>query len=266
MSETYDTTDSSWLRTVESQLLGKNFLHIYHIIGRIILIATLAAQIGILDYYLIYLNSLLWSLWLIADFAVLVLFLFSSILSYRHLEKRPLTPAPASQSIRRHFGELPLTYVSWFVYSAILSAKVVRLYALPDSIALQLNEKYFFGPNMLRTAISLSSIVIYMLVLTSHDARCHSKQNMFIQSIVGSVYLDVLDTSEFLGTMRDESLVIRQYHLDRAILAITCFNFILPTEGLFMLAWKHFGKVPVPIKYGNDRILLVACYILFLPN
>ena len=106
---------------------------------------------------------------------------------------------------------------------------------------------------MLRTAISLASIVIYMLVLTSHDARSHSRQKSFIQSIVGSVYLDVLDTSEFLGTMRDESLVIRQYHLDRAILALTCINFVLPTEGLYMLARKHFGKIPVSVKY--DRLL-----------
>ena len=245
-----ETSDNNWIKKVESQLLGKKFLRIYHILGRIICIATLAVQLGILDYYLIYYNSLLWSLWLIADAVILSLFIFMAIVSYRHLEKRPITPPPNPPS-RRYFGELPLTYVSWFVYSVILSAKVCCLYALPDSIVLQLNEKYFFGPNMLRTAVSLSSIVIYVLVLTSHDARSHSKQNAFIQSIVGSIYLDVLDTSEFLGTMRDESLVIRQYHLDRAILAITCINFILPTEGLYMLARKHFGKIPVSVKYGK---------------
>jgi len=242
------TADSSWVKKVESQLLGKKFLRIYHILCRVACIATLAVQLGILDYYLIDYNSLLWSLWLIADFVVLVLFSFTTVVSYRHLEKRPTTVVPSNHQIRRYLGELPLTYISWFVYSIILSAKVCCLYALPNSIVLQLNEKNFFGPNMLRTAISLASIVIYMLVLTSHDARSHSKQNAFIQTIVGSVYLDVLDTSEFLGTLRDESLVIQKYHLDRAILAITCFNFILPTEGLFLLAWKHFGKVPVPIK------------------
>jgi len=245
------TADGNWMRKVESQLLGKKFLHIYHIIGRVICIATLAVQLGILDYYLIEFNSLLWSLWLIADIVVLVLFLCTAIVSYQHLEKRPTTAVPHNQHMRRYLGELPLTYISWFVYSIILSAKVCCLYALPDSIVLQLSEKYFFGPNMLRTAISLSTIVIYMLILTSHDAHSHSKQNIFIQSIVGSVYLDVLDTSEFLGTLRDESLVIQQYHLDHVILAITCFNFILPTEGLFVLNWKHFGKVPVPIKYGK---------------
>jgi len=246
MSEAADS--SSWAKKIERQLLGKNFLRIYHILGRIILIATLAVQFGILDYYLIHYNSLLWSLWLIADVVILLLFVFTVIISYRHLERRPTKPQTNPPS-RQHFGELPLTYVSWLVYSIILSAKVCCLYALPDSIVLQLNEKYFFGPNMLRTAISLASIVIYMLVLTSHDARSHSRQNAFIQTIVGSVYLDVLDTSEFLGTMRDESLVIRQYHLDRAILALTCINFVLPTEGLYMLARKHFGKIPVSVKY-----------------
>jgi len=241
------SVNDNWVRKIEKQLLGKKFLHIYHILGRIVCIATLAVQLGILDYYLVYHNNLLWLLWMIADAVVLTLFLFTTIVSYRYLAKRPIIPP--NQTVLRYLGELPLTYISWCVYAIILSAKVCCLYALPDSILLELNEKYFFGPNMLRTAISLASIVIYMLVLTSHDARSHSKQNVFIQSIVGSVYVDVLDTSEFLGTLRDESLVIQQYHLDRAILAIACFNFILPTEGLYMLARKHFGKTPVSKKY-----------------
>jgi len=253
MSQTagIDSVDGSWWRKVQSQLLGEQFLRIYHILIRIICMATLAVQLAILDYYLIYYNSLLWLLWLIADGVIIALFLFTVIVSYQHLEKRPVIPATSSQHVRRYFGELPMTYVSWFVYSVVLSAKVCCLYTLPDSIALRLDEKYFFGPNMLRTAISLASVVLYVLVLTSHDASFHSKQNAFIQTIVGSVYVDVLDTAEFLGTMRDESLVIRQYRLDHVILAITCINFILPTEGLYMLAWKHFGKIPVSMKYDN---------------
>jgi len=243
------TDDSRWVAKIERQLLGKKFLHIYHVLCRIVCIATLAVQLGILDFYLTHYNNLLWLLWLIADVVVLSLFLFTLTHSYLYLEKRPIMPSNQHTSMRRYFGELPLTYVSWFIYAVVLSAKVCCLYALPDSIVLRLNEKYFFGPNMLRTAISLASIVIYMLVLTSHDARLHSKQNIFIQSVVGSMYLDVLDTSEFLGTLRDESLVIQQYHLDRAILAITCFNFILPTEGLYALSRKYYGKIPVSLKY-----------------
>jgi len=232
---------------MEKQLLGKKFLHIYHIFGRIICVTTLAVQLGILDYYLVEYRSLYWLLWLIADIVVLSLFLFTVIDSYRYLKKRP-TKGPEHERPRHYFGELPWIYVSWFVYSVVLSAKIWCLYALPDSIALRLSEKYFFGPNMLRTSISLASIVVYMLVLTSYDARSHSKQDLFVQTIVGSIYLDVLDTTEFLGTIRDESLVITHYHLDRAILTITCFNFILPTEGLYVLSRKHFGKVPVTAK------------------
>jgi len=179
------------------------------------------------------------------------------IASYRYLKNRP-AEGPQHQRPRRYFGELPWIYVSWFVYSAVLSAKVCCIYALPDSIALRLDEKYFFGPNMLRTAVSLASIVVYVLVLTSYDARSRSKQDLFVNTIVGSIYLDVLDTTEFLGTIRDESLVITHYHLDIAILAISCFNFVLPTEGLFVLSWKHFGKVPVSTKYVKRLSFLVA--------
>jgi len=246
--ETSLEVDGNWLKKVESQLLGQKFLRIYHVIGRIICVATLTFQLAVLDYYLIEFNSLLWLLWLIADVVVVVLFLVTVIVSYRHLEKRPVSPPNQHTRSQKYLGNLPLTYISWFVYSVILSAKVCSLYALPDSIALRLSEKYFFGPNMLRTSVCLASIVIYMLVLTSHDSATHSKQNLFVKSVVGSVYLDVLDTSEFLGVMRDESLVITHYHLDRVILAFVCINFILPTEGLYMLARKHFGKIPVSMK------------------
>ena len=120
--------DSSWTEKIESQLLGKKFLHIYHIVGRIICIATLAIQLGILDYYLIDYNSLLWSLWLIADVFILLLFIFTVIISYRHLEMRSPRPHLSAKVCclyiprsRQYFGELPLTYVAWFVYSVILS-------------------------------------------------------------------------------------------------------------------------------------------------
>jgi len=245
MSQAAD--DNDWLTKIEEQLLGKKFKHIRHILGRVICVTTLAVQLGILDYYLVTYRSLHWLLWLIADIVVLSLFIVTLILSYRYLKKRP--QKGPNQHPKRYFGELWQIYVSWFVYSAVLSAKICCLYALPDSIALQLSEKYFFGPNMLRTAISLSSIVVYMLVLTSYDARYHSEQDLFVQTIVGSIYLDVLDTTEFLGTIRDESLVITHYHLDIAILAFTCINFILPTEGLYVLSLKHFGKVQVSARY-----------------
>ena len=245
MSQAAD--DNDWLTKIEEQLLGKKFKHIRHILGRVTCVTTLAVQLGILDYYLVTYRSLHWLLWLIADIVVLSLFIVTLILSYRYLKKRP--QKGPNQHPKRYFGELWQIYVSWFVYSAVLSAKICCLYALPDSIALQLSEKYFFGPNMLRTAISLSSIVVYMLVLTSYDARYHSEQDLFVQTIVGSIYLDVLDTTEFLGTIRDESLVITHYHLDIAILAFTCINFILPTEGLYVLSLKHFGKVEVSARY-----------------
>ena len=115
------TADDEWARKIKSQLLGKKFLHIYHIVGRIILIATLAVQFAFLDYYLIHFNSLL-LLWIIADVVIVVLFLFTVIISYWHLEMRPTRPHSIRPSLQR-FGELPLTYVSWFVYSVICRQK-----------------------------------------------------------------------------------------------------------------------------------------------
>jgi len=234
-----------WRSKVARQLFGDKFQPVCHIIGRFACVAALSLQLGILDYFLVAYRSLHWLLWLIADVVVLLLFIITMIVSYRYLKMRP-TKGP-NQHPERHFGELWQIYVSWFVYSAVLSAKICCLYALPDSIALQLNEEYFFGPNWLPTAISLASLVVYLLVQTSYDARYHKSQHKFVHMIAGHIHLDLLDATEFLGTIRDESLVI--YHMDKVVLAVACINFILPTEGLYVLSVKHFGKVQVSEKY-----------------
>jgi len=206
---------------------------------------TLMTQCALMDYYLVAYNNWVWACWVIADLFVIAIFILMFFVSYRHLKRRQVFILPAQ------FGELPLTYVSWFFYSIVLVTKISLLYAMPTSIALQLQEADFFGPNMLRTAISLSSIIIYLIILTSHDTGSRSPQNEFITAIIGSVYIDLLDTSQFTDVLRDEKKAIFNNHLQYPTLAIICFNFMLPTAALVILSKKHFGKISVSIRYAR---------------
>jgi len=226
-------------------LLGRHFLKFYHIFCRVVCMLTLVTQCVLIDYYLVVYHGVLWAIWIVADLVIVVLFSVMFVISYRYLKRRPLVVMPAQ--LRECLGELPLTYIAWFLYSGLIAAKICVLYGLPVNIAGKLEESSFFGPNMLRTAISLASIILYLVVLTSHDTRLHSPQSEFIMSVVGSVYIDILDSTQFLGSIKDENSVLT-YNLRLIIIAVICFNFILPTEALLVLSKKHYGKITVSLR------------------
>ena len=237
------------MKLIREQLLGQTFQTVYHIFCRVTLFSTLLAQTAIIDYYIIFYHDLFWGwyTWVIADVLVVTLFLTEMILSYRRLRARPVSVRDSR--VKKCSGDLPLSYIAWFIYAAVLSTKACILYSLPDSPALKLKEADFFGPNMLKTGVSLSSIIIYMLVLTNHDSKTGSSQNQFIQGMVGSIYLDILDTTQFMGILREESQVIMTFNLHHLAMAIIVFNFIMPAEALFVLSRTHFGKFPYSHKF-----------------
>jgi len=109
---------------------------------------------------------------------------------------------------------------------------------------MKLDEKDFFGPNTLKTGVALASIVIYLLVLSHNDFKTQSKQNAFVEGIVGSIYLDVLDTTQFIGALTESTDldIIRTNNIDKIILVIICFNFILPTEVMSSIRYSHFDN------------------------
>lgn len=230
---------------LKEQLLGKTFQTVYHIFCRIACLATFVVQFAILDVYLITYHNILWCLWIIPDLVVFSTFLAATIISYRHLKNRV-------EIVKKQWmGELPISYLTWLLYGAILSAKFCIIFALPDpasnstSIANSLHEANFFGPNMLTTALSLASIVLYFFVLTNHDTKSHTPQNDFIQTIVGAAYIDLLDTVSFTGILLKETAVLKQHSLDRISMAIITFNFILPTSALLIVSRSYFGTFPL---------------------
>lgn len=245
---------------LKEHLLGETFQTMYHILCRIACLATFVVQFAILDVYLIHYHNLLWCLWIIPDLLVFSTFLAATIISYRYLKHR-------AETVKKQWmGELPICYLSWLLYGVILSAKFCIIYALPDiasnstSIAKSLHETNFFGPNMLQTALSLASIVLYLFVLTNHDTKAHSPQYDFIQAIIGTAYVDLLDTVSFTGILLKETEVIKKHSLDHITMAIITFNFILPASALLIVSKSYFGTFP--LSHRNHLIYKVVYYVV----
>lgn len=237
----------------KEQLLGDTFQKIYHVFCRIVWLSTFVVQFAILDVYLVLYKNLYWCLWIIPDLLVLGTFIAAAVRSFIHLEQR-------SAPVKKLVGELPLSYIAWFLYSAILSAKFCIIYVLPNSIASQLDEKNFFGPNMLQTGLSLVSIILYFFILTVQDTRAHTEQNNYIQSISGSTYVDLLDAVSFGSVLLKDKDVVMGYHLDWITMAIVSFNFVLPSECLFVLSKTYFGKFP--LSHKSQLIHKVVHYVV----
>jgi len=110
------------------------------------LMVVLLIQGSILNYYLIYYNegSSGWYFWFLADFLILITFIFSTTFAWRFYQrKRREAKSPYKEvdvqrpkrfgngffrfTFPKQMGMLPLIYLCWIVYALVLVAKIVIL-------------------------------------------------------------------------------------------------------------------------------------------
>lgn len=116
--------------------------------------------------------------------------------------------------------------------------KIAIIIGAPLYIAQRLRKDIVFGPNTLRTSISLSSIVFLFLVVSQYDSQHDKQRQSIIDNLIGHVTIDILDSVQFLNVLFiQESHIFLPFSLQRAILGIACFNMILPT--VLLVALSH---------------------------
>lgn len=230
---------------------------LYQIPTRILCLILILLQGIILDYYLVKHKSIYWSSWFIADIAVVLIFVTAYIISYRHLI---LAKDAVVKNTPIQTGALPLGYLAWFVYSGLLATRVAIIF---NDFAFQLNEKDFFGPNMLKITISMAAFVFMLLLLCHHDAGMDSERKQFIVELTGTVVFDVLDSVDVLDIMfAKEAIDDFPIYMDTAVIVIACVNLILPTLPLMTLSRTHFGHKHAP----SELIMLHKMLLVFFVN
>ncbi|XP_052782136.1 uncharacterized protein LOC128218504 [Mya arenaria] len=229
----------------------------HHIPLRILCVIIALLQGSVLNYYLVKHKNVSWYAWIVADIAILLLFVTAFIISYKHLKLASKSSQPKAPI---QTGSLPLAYIVWLVYSVILAARVAIIFR---DFAWQLDEEDFFGPNTLKINISMAAFVFLLLLLSHHDAGIDSERKHAILEITGTVVFDILDSIDVLDIMFEKSAVDNfPAHLDTAILIIACVNLVLPTLPLMTLSKAHFGHRFIP----REITILHKIMIVFFVN
>lgn len=229
----------------------------YQIPTRILCVLLVLLQGVVLEYYLVKYKNIYWSSWIVADIAVILVFVTAFIISYRHLL---LSKDAVVKNTPIQTGALPLGYLAWFVYSAFLAIRVAIIF---KDFAFQLKEEDFFGPNTLKINISLAAFVFMLLLLSHHDAEIDSERKHIIAELTGTVIFDVLDSVDVLDVLfNKEAIEDFPVHMDTAIVVIACINLILPTLPLMTLSRTHYGHKRAP----REILMLHKMLLVFFVN
>ncbi|KAI0213663.1 hypothetical protein LSAT2_001280 [Lamellibrachia satsuma] len=201
----------------------------FRVIVAALCIVTLVIQYWFLNYYLITYNNNLWYLWLLPDVASIILYIVAFVMSFRS---------------KQEGAELPLGYVTWGFYSVFVAAKVAIIFR---TIAYKLNEEMVFGPNTLKAGVALSSVAFLLLVLTHQPTNVNSDHQVYINRLIGSVSIDILDITDFLEVIFiQESRIFLTYELHNTIIGVSCINLVLPTIPLLILSRTRYGRDEMP--------------------
>lgn len=229
----------------------------YQIPTRILCLFLVIVQGAVLDYYLVKYKNIYWCSWVVADIAVILVFVMAFIISYKHLQvaKEAVVKSSPIQT-----GSLPLGYFAWFVYSGFLATRVAIIF---KEFAYKLKEEDFFGPNSLKINISMAAFVFILLLLCHHNADFDIDRQHLISELTGTIVFDVLDSVDVLDVMFEKkALDDFPIHLDTAIVVIACVNLILPTVPLMTLSRTHFGHKQAP----KEILMLHKMMLVFFVN
>jgi CECR6/TMEM121 family len=101
-------------------------------------------------------------------------------MSFPVIGKKPKADGDAGESKEKKIGgELPLGYVAWGLYSVILASKIGLLFGVSQYIAYRISSESALDGNVLRTALSLSSIIFFTLVTTHDDSPDKSERKVY---------------------------------------------------------------------------------------
>ena len=248
---------------------------VVHVIDATSLVLVLILQASILNYYIIqyYKSSVSHYFWFIGDFICLFIFAGTLTTSYRYLTrckechpcqgeksfylspKRVLSKFPTST-----LGMLPLSYVSWFLYSCMLLAKVIIIFK--SEIPEQLSPEEAFGPQLLQIAIAMSGIIFLLLVEGHNWAERGSPRYIYVTGVCGKTGIEILDTVSLLGILllaSTQSFLTTT--LENAVIILAAFNFFLPVLALYKLSLCDFAAHPFSLPVSVLHNLLHLCLV-----
>ncbi|CAB3366334.1 Hypothetical predicted protein [Cloeon dipterum] len=258
---------------------------VVHVVDAGLMLLVFLVQASVLNYYIIshYSQSTLAYWWFAADFICLFVFAGTLTVAFRYFSRAAdrtrrstdefsLSPANfISGYSPSDWGVLPLGYISWIFYAAILIGKLSVIFKseLPE----QLSPNYLFGPQLLQVTIALSAVV-FLLLAESHNWASHrSDRYQFVVSTCAHSGMAVLDTVSLLAVLMPKSTVRETEPpevLMDLILGLCLVNLLLPALALFRLglsepsAEEKQKRLVLPFNVLNDGVHFLLVDLPFL--
>ena len=227
--------------------------------SKIVCIALLIFQGGILDVYLVKEHNARWAAFAVADVIIIGIWTFTFVAAQRFFSQKK-DQVDAGKDPEDLPDELPFAFIAWLTYAALLTPRIAILFSGKGST--KLKEADFLGPNTLKAGAACTPLIFILLVYAHHDAKPHTIRKYYIQSLIGGVAFDIfdsLDLLEFLFLDREEHRFPRA--LTDAVLAFACINFFLPTLALFEMKLNNFtgqvSSLSFKIIYAMSFVFLV---------
>ena len=218
-----------------AKMMDQLCLNIRHVPARIFLGTIVIVQSALMDTYFIYYLSNFHYAWIAVDLIVLGTFMFTFLIHYKLRNGKINVRTKWAQ-----YAMQPLGYVSWAVYSIFLVIKVAWIF---KNVAPELKEQYAIGPNLIKMATALTTVIFLLEVLLHHHPKQSQERKHYIELLSFVVSLDILDSVDHLEVLfLQESRIHLTFTMENAILTFTCLNLMLPFVPLLELSRTCYGK------------------------
>lgn len=252
-------------------------------IGKVLCILLLILQGGILDYYLVthretssfnetlpieYKNVVVMEYFgfITTDIVVLIVWVVLMILARRRFvmkQKRRRLDQADGRDPGEYPDELPYAFIAWFAYAIITLIPETAVIFKHFANQLEDDKAKLLGQNILKVALCISPILFLLLVSSHHDSNPHGSRKNYVERVVGTVTIDLMDSIDILEILFEKVTVFRLPEaLINSIIAFACINFFLPTLVLLELRVNKFNG---EVRSVSFQILYSLCYI-FLVN
>ncbi|XP_053201418.1 uncharacterized protein LOC128397646 [Panonychus citri] len=261
------------------------WLQSWKILEGLALAIALCLQSFFLDYYIIYYSrgAVGWYFLFLIDVMIMVLFIIAIVMAKRHysswmMQKQPSAggggdPTVSTININtygslcpqartgqqlfgtrlpRTMGVLPLSYISWFLYSIVLVFKIFIFFTNDVLIKMTSGDDTArFGSKLFEVALACTAL-IFLLWIEVHknleDEVHRSWSKTLTDELIGHTTFEIFDLIFFLELVTPDidpitKQVIHLPHISKpliyTIVALGSLNVVYPTLGIYQLSKLH---------------------------
>lgn len=269
-------------------------------------IAVIVTQATVLNFYIIayyrenYHHVATYFLFL-GDLFIVCIFAISFTTAYRyiHLRRklemtRNFTESQIQLKIQRSIykhvmwlsprrcGTLPFSFISWFVYSCYLVAKISLILssdipsfaADPPVVANTTHVQSSYDPiaglgsNLLKVTTGLAALVFIIMLQAHHNHDPDSPHSGYITGVCHNIAVEVFDSVTLFSLLVvPDTNILAIRNLNHLIIVLSSLNLILPTLTLYSLSRSDFGRHlenVIEIKVLHQLLHLLLINIPFL--